>query len=217
MVSQRTRRSVHFLESPIMPNDDSRQSLRESLRARRAALSPAERLHAAAAVAAQLARLPLLHRARRVAIYWAVAGELPLLHVTSALQSAGQEIYLPVVLGDRQLAFARWQTGAELKPNRFGIPEPVAADRVAADTLDLALLPLLAFDRSGHRLGSGGGYYDRSFAFLANQSRPARPQLIGIAYAFQELPALTVAAWDIAVDFVASDQELIDCHTGQRA
>jgi 5-formyltetrahydrofolate cyclo-ligase len=205
---------VHFLESPIMPNDDSRQSLRASLRARRAALPPAARLHAAAAVAAQLARLPLLHSARRVAIYWAVAGELPLLHVTSALQAAGQEIYLPVVLGGGQLAFARWQTGADLKPNRFGIPEPVAADRVAANALDLALLPLLAFDRSGHRLGSGGGYYDRSFAFLANQSRPARPQLIGIAYAFQELPALTTAPWDIAVDFVASDAELIDCRTG---
>lgn len=200
-----------------MPNEDQRQSLRRKLRARRLALTPRVRLRAAAAVAVQLDRLPLMHTAKRVAIYWAVAGELPLLHVTSALQAAGQQIYLPVVVGDGKLEFARWQSGAELKPNRFGIPEPAAGERISASALDLVLLPLLAFDRAGHRLGSGGGYYDRSFTFLANQLRPAQPQLIGIAYAFQELPAIAAANWDISLDGIASETELIDTHSGSNA
>ena len=72
-------------------------------------------------------------------------------------------------------------------------------------------MPLLAFDRRGNRLGYGGGYYDRSFAFLKDQLRPTEPLLVGIAYDFQELPEIAPERWDIALDFIATDRELIDC------
>ena len=73
------------------------------------------------------------------------------------------------------------------------------------------LVPLLAFDRRGQRLGYGGGYYDRSFAFLNEQARPTEPLLVGIGYDFQELDEIEPARWDVRLDFIATDRELIDC------
>jgi 5-formyltetrahydrofolate cyclo-ligase len=73
------------------------------------------------------------------------------------------------------------------------------------------LVPLVGFDRRGNRLGSGGGWYDRSFAFLRDVPRPARPILVGIGYHFQEVEKLDAQPWDIPMDFIATDRELIAC------
>jgi 5-formyltetrahydrofolate cyclo-ligase len=72
-------------------------------------------------------------------------------------------------------------------------------------------VPLLGFDRHGHRLGFGGGYYDRSFAFLRDLERPSKPLLVGIGYASQEIDSLAPEDWDVRLDYVATERELIDC------
>ena len=112
-----------------------------------------------------------------------------------------------------RLSFAPWRIGAALQPNRFGIPEPRCdtADLLDPAAIDLVLVPLLGFDRRGHRLGTGASYYDRSFAFLQGVPRPAHPVLVGIGYSFAERPMLPAEAWDIQMDFVATERELIDC------
>jgi 5-formyltetrahydrofolate cyclo-ligase len=99
--------------------------------------------------------------------------------------------------------------------NRYGIPEPELPEAalIEPDAMDVVLVPLLAFDRHGMRLGTGGGYYDRSFAFLQQRERPTRPLLIGIGYAFQEVEMLVAEAWDVRLDFVATEAELIQCTT----
>ena len=96
-----------------------------------------------------------------------------------------------------------------VEANRFGIPESIAAELLEATSLDVVLLPVVAFDRLGHRLGTGGGYYDRTFAFRQGSSSP--PLLIGIAYAFQEVDAIEVAAWDVDLDWVVTEREAIEC------
>jgi len=188
-------------------------ALRRRLRDERARLGPAERMAAASGVAATLEQLPEFLVDANVAGYWAVAGEMPLHVALVSLRSRGQRYHLPLLRPDKTLAFAPWRQGAELQPNRYGIPEPVCADAdvVAADALDLVLVPLLAFDRRGNRLGTGGGYYDRSFSFLKDAARPAQPLLVGIGYRFQEVAALPKRAWDVRLDFVATEHELIVC------
>jgi 5-formyltetrahydrofolate cyclo-ligase len=187
--------------------------LRKRLRERRAALSASERIAAAQALAASLEQLPEFMTDRRIGGYWAVAGELPLLAVMAGLRAREQIYHLPVVGADRQLRFAPWHPGVAIDTNRYGIPEPVCAatDLIAPGELDVALLPLLGFDRRGHRLGFGGGYYDRSFAFLGGREAVARPVLVGIGYAMQEIDAIEAMAWDVHLDYVATERELIAC------
>ena len=190
-----------------------RRERRQQLAARRRALAPAQRIAAAQGLRRSLEQLPEYLTDARVAGYWACDGELPLNLVIPPLAARGQQFLLPVLCPGRHLRFAPWQSGEDVQPNRYGIPEPVQPRELLEPfQLDLVLVPLLGFDRRGNRLGTGGGYYDRSFAFLNEQVRPTEPLLVGIAYAFQELPDVDEEDWDVPLDYIATDLELIDCH-----
>lgn len=140
-------------------------------------------------------------------------GEMPLHAAFASLRSRAQTYCLPMLSDTRSLCFAPWQSGLPLRNNRYGIPEPdvPVGARLTPMDLDLVLVPLLAFDRLGNRLGNGGGWYDRSFAFLREVAQPARPILVGIGYHFQEVPDLAAQPWDVRMDYIATDKELIDC------
>lgn len=184
------------------------------MRARRAATSSAHREAAGQAIAERIATLPAFDAARHVAGYGAVGGEPPVASLAATAIARGRRWYLPTLVGDSGfMRFAPWHPASPMAPNRYAIPEPVVpADQlVDGCDLDLVLVPLVAFDRSGRRLGSGGGFYDRTFAFLADRPRPGRPLLIGIAWAFQEA-TIEPEPWDIPVDWVATEAELIRCH-----
>jgi len=189
-----------------------RRELRQRLAEQRRALSPAERIAAAQGLRRSLEQLPEYFTDARVAGYWASHGELPLNLVIPPLAARGQQFLLPVIGQGKHLRFAPWQSGDGVQPNRYGIPEPIEpSETFEPFQLDLVFVPLLGFDRRGHRLGHGGGYYDHSFAFLNEQMRPTEPLLVGIAYSFQELPRVEEEAWDVPLDFVATERELIDC------
>lgn len=200
-------------DSPASPpHHPGRAALRAQLRQRRADLSAAERIAAAQGLVEQLEQVPEFLTDQRIAGYWAIAGELPLAALMQGLRARGQTWHLPVIGADRQLRFAPWQPRAELTTNRYGIPEPVcAADALLApEQLDVVLLPLLGFDRRGHRLGFGGGYYDRSFAFLRDRTDVGKPVLVGVGYALQEVAAIEAEPWDVRLDYIATERELID-------
>ena len=190
---------------------EDRASLRKRLRTARLRLDARERMAAAEALTQSLEQLPEFLVDSRIAGYWAVSGEMPLHAVYASLRARDQNYFLPVIDASDLLRFARWTPASPLRQNRYGIPEPDSADAVPANELDVVLLPLLGFDRTGNRIGMGAGYYDRSFAFLRGTARPARPLLVGIGYHFQEVPQITPAAWDIGLDFIATDRELIAC------
>ncbi len=183
------------------------------MRSARLGLIASQRFAAADALVSNLEQLPEFLVDTRVAGYWAVAGELPLHAAYARLRARNQTYHLPILDNRKCLRFAAWQNGMPLKTNRFGIPEPdiEPQELVSPCDLELVLVPLLGFDRKGNRLGSGGGYYDRSFSFLQRVPRPAQPLLVGIGYHFQEMDSLSPLPWDVALDFVATDRELISC------
>ncbi|HEX5757180.1 MAG TPA: 5-formyltetrahydrofolate cyclo-ligase [Arenimonas sp.] len=185
-----------------------RRALRLHLRERRNALTASVRIQAADAVARHWCAHPLHATPGYVAGYWAVQGELPL-HALQLRLAPGQIWCLPLLQPDNSLRFAPWRAGDPLQPNRYGIPEPVVdpASLLAPGDLALAFVPLVGFDRQGGRLGAGGGYYDRSFAFRRTQAAP--PLLIGVAFACQELPAMTREAWDVDLDAIVCESGLI--------
>ena len=112
---------------------------------------------------------------------------------------------LPLLHGDDQLRFAPWRPGDPLVTNRFGIPEPDVepASGLPAEALAMAVMPLVGFDDAGRRLGMGGGWYDRAFAF--RQRRAAPPWLVGAAFAAQQVPALDAAGWDVLPDAICTE------------
>lgn len=192
--------------------DDPRPALRTRLAEQRRRLGAVERMSAARGLRHNLEQLPEFLVDERIAGYWAHAGELPLNLAMAPLAGRGQHFHLPVIGARRQLRFAPWHAGEDILPNRYGIPEPASRDKLLPpQLLDLVLVPLLGFDRRGNRLGFGGGYYDTSFAFLRGEKRPATPLLVGIGYAFQELDAIEPRPWDVRMDYIATERELIDC------
>jgi len=193
--------------------NDGRELLRARMALRRNELEAKQRIAAATGVLHSLENLPEFMTDANVAGYWAIRGELPLNLAVASLARREQHYFLPVLGATRQLHFAEYSTGGPLSHNRFGIPEPAipADQRLRPQDMDVILLPLLAFDRQGHRLGTGGGWYDTSLAFLREAPRPAAPLLVGIGYAFQEVESIPAEPWDVDLDYVATDSELIAC------
>ena len=155
-----------------------------------------------------VATLDAFQDASHIAVYIAMDGEIDPEQLVAHARAAGKTLYLPVLENgnDGRLEFAPWQPHTPLFPNRFKIPEPrVRAEMLCpAGDLDLVLAPLVAFDSDGHRLGMGGGYYDRSFAFLKTGVR--KPLLIGLAYEFQRVSSLPAEAWDVPLAGVATER-----------
>lgn len=183
-----------------------RPSLRQQLRRDRRAIPAAERIAAANGLALQLFQLPFAPQCGTVAGYWAVDGEIGL-HAWQLGLPAQVRYCLPVLHDDGRLRFAPWRPGEPLASNRFGIPEPAAgpgALLTSAD-LDLVVLPLVGYDHAGHRLGMGGGWYDRTFAF--RHAAPAPPWLVGAGFASQRLDVLARADWDVRLDGLCNERE----------
>ncbi|MBV6865551.1 5-formyltetrahydrofolate cyclo-ligase [Xanthomonas euvesicatoria] len=183
---------------------EDRDALRQQLRAHRRSLPAAQRLAAADALAQRLLALPFAPHRGAVAGYWAMDGEIAL-HRWQLTLPAGVRYCLPVLDG-RVLRFAPWRPGQPLASNRYGIPEPdvARADTLAPEEMALVVTPLTGFDAACRRLGMGGGWYDRSFAFRHRQAPP--PWLVGAGFAAQQVPALPSEAWDVAVDAICTER-----------
>lgn len=191
--------------------DHARHDLRQQARAARRALTDQQRADAEMAVRDHLQAFVPFRAATRIGAYAAVASELSLRDTLEAALARHQAIYLPHVEHTApEMRFAHWSGQQKrLLPNRFGIPEPLVdvSELIGAEQMDVILLPLLAFDRYGGRLGSGAGYYDRALAFRRDQQRA--PWLIGIGFACQEVASIPMAEWDVPLDFVITEAELI--------
>lgn len=195
-----------------------RTGLRRALKRARAALPAQERHRAALAVRDALLADPAVRRARRLGAYIAHGDELDLAPLLEALHAQGREVYLPRLMKPLgRMEFARHAPGMSLPRNRYGIPEPErGAPTVGARFLQVVLVPLVGFDAVGTRLGSGAGYYDRSFAFRQHRQAWHAPLLIGVAFDRQEVPALEARPWDVPLDAVVTGSGLRRFPRGQR-
>jgi 5-formyltetrahydrofolate cyclo-ligase len=197
---------------------DMRKDLRKNLRARRRALNPSQQKQAAQQLLRKLRAHPIFLRSKHIAFYMADDGEICLHYLMIAAEKMGKHCYLPILhpLKQNRLWFGLYRKGDTLFANRFGLAEPCAAkSRTPAWALDLVLMPLVGFDRYGNRLGMGGGFYDRTFSFRKTTSensrtvRPKYPVLMGVAHHCQEVTGLTGESWDITLDYIATDKEIV--------
>lgn len=182
-------------------------AIRLQLRRIRAGLSDKTLSRHSSAIAAHARRCLRLLGPRILAGYFGIRGEIDLTKLLVEQAADGTRIAMPILDRHRpgSMHFRVWSPGAPLCRNAFGIPEPCQdARRVWRRELDVVLVPLVAFDASGHRLGMGGGYYDRYFAPRLH-STGKRPRLIGIAHAFQQVPCVERQPWDVPLDAVITE------------
>lgn len=174
------------------------------MRERRRALPAASRIAGAELLAERLLSLPFGPHAGPVAGYWAVDGEIGL-HAWQMRLPQSLTYCLPVLHDDGRLRFAAWRAGAPLATNLYGIPEPevTASELFEPAQMSMVVVPLVGFDADCRRLGMGGGWYDRSFAF--RQSVVAPPWLVGAGFAMQQVDAIQSEHWDVALDAVCSE------------
>lgn len=189
----------------------SRPQLRRMLRQARRALSRGEQRQAARGLYRQLAQQPLFRRARHISLYLPTDGEIDPRLLLRAAQRRGKATYLPVLSAwpRTKMVFQRVRPGEKLRPNRFRILEPRVnpARQRKVWTLDLVLLPLVGFDEGGGRLGMGGGFYDRSLAYLARRKSWRKPTLLGLAHECQKVEKLAQASWDVPLQGTVTDRQ----------
>ena len=163
-----------------------------------------------------LTQLKKFHRyqsSKKTAIYLANDGELPLNSIADDIWKRKQVCLLPVIFGyeSRKMHFAAYNKKTVFSENRYGISEPNLPIKKQTNPmqLDIVLMPLVAFDVQGNRIGMGGGFYDRSFEFLKHRKSWRKPYLIGVAYDFQEVKILQKDDWDIPLDAIVTPSRLL--------
>lgn len=196
---------THPPKSPHGRPHPSKSELRAAALARRDALTPLERAAAAAAVAARPFPMALA-AGMVVAGYSPIKSELDPFPLMRALGARGARLALPCVVGrDRPLQFREWTFGEALVVGKFGILEPPPGAAIAAPAV--LLVPLAAFDREGHRIGYGAGFYDRTLAVAA---APDRRIAIGLAFATQEVGRVGALSHDVRLDYIVTELETIE-------
>ncbi|MFB4340389.1 5-formyltetrahydrofolate cyclo-ligase [Pantoea sp. CS_6] len=185
-----------------------RQDIRQHVRYLRRALTPEQQHTAAEQLAEHAINFAPVSDAQNVALFLSVDGEINTRPLIAKLWQQNKRVYLPVLhpFSAGHLLFLRYTPETPLSPNKLRIPEPPLDIRhmVTLDELDVMMVPLVAFDRSGQRLGMGGGFYDRT---LQNWKQHAFLP-VGIAHDCQLVDSLPVAAWDIPLPAVLTPSTL---------
>ena len=135
-----------------------------------------------------------------IALYLSNDGELDTSLLINELWNIEHAIYLPVIhpFNGANLLFQRYEKNSPMRANRYGILEPKlnCSQICPLPELDYVLMPLVAFDKFGNRLGMGGGFYDRTLARL-HEENWQQPQLIGLAHECQQVDKLPIESWDV--------------------
>ena len=190
--------------------DQQRAILRRYVIEQRDALTREQLRAASRDMCLLLESTPEFHHAVHIAAYWPVKGEMDVRPVIEQAQRYNKHVYLPVIRRDDTLGFAPYGSETPLRENRYRISEPDVPDEelVSPRDLDLAIVPLVVFDSYGNRLGMGGGYYDRTFAFLNDEEDVVKPVLVGAAHEFQHTGEIPPHPWDVPTRMVVTEQRV---------
>lgn len=209
----RACRGPPALSQPMMPPTDSladaeqqqRALLRRAGRALRRSLPPARRRSAEQQAARHFLRLLQLRPASRVAGYLAAPDEFDPAPLLAAAHRRGSRLHVPRLSRVRAAGMGFTPLAPPLRRNRYGLLEPAAGPSLSLQYFNLVLIPLVAFDRRGFRLGMGGGYYDRALAFRHRRRRWRGPLLIGVAFGAQQVERIPDRSWDVRLDAVLTE------------
>ncbi|MGE0152289.1 MAG: 5-formyltetrahydrofolate cyclo-ligase [Reyranellaceae bacterium] len=182
----------------------AKRALRRTMTARRDGVDIAERAGAATSLAAHVMQRLAFPATACIAGYFPFRSEFDVLPLLRVLHEAERTIVLPVIVGrGKKLVFRRYRPGDPMHVNALGIPEPGPEAELLAPTH--LLVPLLAFDDSGYRLGYGGGYYDRTLSALREAGHHAAT--IGIGFDLQHVDKVPRLPGDQRLELIATERD----------
>ena len=184
---------------------ENKKALRASIKQKRRALSIEYRQQASRKMKAELTRLPCYQAAEYIMLYMAMQDEVQLDELIAMVLKEGKKAAIPLVTGAGLMEAVELSDMADLVPDKYGIKTVSEEKRrlIAPDKIDLIIVPGVAFDKAGHRLGMGGGFYDR---FMLRASRAVRAAL---AYDCQLLAAVPAEVHDLTVDYIITEKQNI--------
>jgi 5-formyltetrahydrofolate cyclo-ligase len=187
--------------------EENRDVLRGEALSRRSSLSQANCALWSRSIQSKALKLPQYRAARSVALYSPAHNEVGTEAILKDALAAGKQVYFPRLNRVRP-EFVRIFSKADLTAGRFGIAEPVGTNGLSLEDYDglSVFIPGVLFDRSGHRLGRGGGWYDRALAQFGNLG-----VFIGLAYEVQIVDSLPTESWDQKVHYIITENKVIDC------
>lgn len=188
-----------------MTATEQKRELRREMRARRAGLDDETRERASRRIAGTVVHAGFFSRARSIACYLPMGEEVDTWPIIARAWRRKKRIFVPLTVRDRVLIFREVTPDSDLVHNEWGLLEPASGDVIEPKKLDLVLAPLVAFDGERHRIGMGGGYYDRTFAFMHERRRRFRPKLVGLAFDCQRTEKIVVNPWDITLHRVITE------------
>jgi len=185
----------------------TRQQFRRHALQQRRQLTYFQQQSAGKALCRRIRSFPPYRQARFICVYMSVASEISTAALIRMAGRDGKRCYVPVLhpWQPHKMVFVLYRAGQRLRRNRWGIAEPAMGlkNHLAANQFDLVMMPLLAFDQQGRRLGMGQGFYDRAFAF--RRDAMCKPLLLGLAHESQQtLRPLPTQPWDVDMDAVAT-------------
>ena len=191
-------------------NEEERLAIRESLREARRNLSEAEQSAAANQLIESIANEDFFKKAKHVAFYLTIDGEISPAPLLQHALKSGKSCYLPVISQDNEelLTFSPYDEGTELVENDWGISEPPHPEEdVSPTNFDIVFVPLVGFDANCFRLGMGKGFYDRTFSFKIF-NRSSQPLLVGLAHGCQLTEPFPTQTWDVRLDAVVTPEKI---------
>jgi 5-formyltetrahydrofolate cyclo-ligase len=188
-------------------NLQNKTEIREALIKKRKDILPAERTSAGLSAAALFQKSDLFQNNKNFACYFAMDSEFDCAPIIELILNADKKCYIPTlsIYHKQQLQFSLYQDNMPLQKNRFQIHEPMFAEKISIDRLDVVFFPTVGFDLQGHRLGMGGGYYDRTFESIDEKNKPF---FLGLAYELQKIDALPKDTWDVCLDGVLTEEKI---------
>ncbi|KEA63460.1 5-formyltetrahydrofolate cyclo-ligase [Marinobacterium lacunae] len=203
------------MNSPPPTIDTQRRTLRQQMRRTRRALSAAQQRAAATNLLRQVRHQLWFLKARHIALYLPNDGEIDPSLLIELCWKMKKRVYLPVLhpIRHNRLWFLPYTRHTAMCKNRFRILEPKLQyhPRRPGWAMDLVMLPLVAFDAAGNRMGMGGGFYDRTFSYKRAEKGIKGARLIGLAHDFQRVGELPVQPWDVPLFGIVTDRAAYLC------
>ncbi len=173
------------------------KQMRESGRRARHDIGDSNRAKYSSRICRHFLHSALFFRSKSIACYLAMSDEVDTSMIIERAWSAKKRVFVPQIENHMHMHFVEITRNTRLERNQFGIWEPHSGKAISPEKLDVVITPLVVFDQSRNRIGSGGGYYDRCSSFLKQNRKWQRPKLVGVAFDCQEVEKICPNPWDI--------------------